>query len=992
MPSNNDDFQAHNFDTATALRYQQERITAQLSFARSLAEMHSEKKERWQQPLKEAQRLGQLAIDQGDIQHLVRSVRQAEAVLRPFAATAKQYTIYCVGHAHIDMNWQWSWPETVSVTIDSLTTVLRLMREFPGFKFSQSQASIYEILERYRADLLEEVRNRVQEGRWEVTASHWVESDKNLVNGESLCRHLLYTRAYMHALFGLEPEDVPIDWAPDTFGHAHSVPAYLVRGAVKYVYLHRPGAHGGQERPEAFWWAAADGSRVLVRNDMHNGYNGQIGPEIVPSCLLPFYHETGLPFAMFVYGVGDHGGGPTRRDLARLVDMDAWPVFPRVEFATARAFFERLESEGSRLSTLQEELNFEFTGCYTSQTLIKRANRLSENSLRDAETASLVALNLADVPYPAGQLVDRWRDHLFSHFHDILPGSGVHDTRTYAHGSFQAVTAFTGSAQTRALRAIAARICTDSLQGESQSVLGYNAARSMGAGAGKQAAEGGMSLFGMDSGGAEHPLVLFNTTDSERTEVVEAEIWDSGFGWEQSESPVVFSVRDAVGSEYPAQILEHGEYWGHRFQRIAFPVQVAGFGYATYVVTEHAREIDQSHADQACESETARQTGRVHVCRYAVFERGPEGLENEFLKLEVDPHSGGIAKLTDLVSGKNLAGNSTGESLLQFAVERARPMSAWQIEHTGPVTQPRVRQIKRVHNGPYKASLLVSMRVGQSDLNLTYELRAGDPKLYLHIQGLWLERGGEEIGTPLLRFCLPLRLRNARTIYETPFGALERCMPGGDEVPALRWAQVSGELDGQSASCVLYNDSKHGHSFCDDRLYLTLIRSSFAPDPLPEIGEHEIQLAVECFAGCPDPGSVAREAAAFTRSLKVISTDVHEGELPPRDQFLELDAGRAVLSCLKREENGDGVIARFYNPTAQGTDVELALHQSFGEVAEAREVDLLERELAAAPLRIRQNRVVLHVAAFAISTLRIRTKPEATNREASFGPAGLECR
>jgi alpha-mannosidase len=98
-----------------------------------------------------------------------------------------------------------------------------------------------------------------------------------MVGGESLCRHLLYTRAYMRRLFGLRPADVPIDWSPDTFGHSATAPTYLTRGGVKYLYLHRPGMQTAS-KPGAFWWEGPDGSRVLVRNDMELGYGGQIRP------------------------------------------------------------------------------------------------------------------------------------------------------------------------------------------------------------------------------------------------------------------------------------------------------------------------------------------------------------------------------------------------------------------------------------------------------------------------------------------------------------------------------------------------------------------------------------------------------------------------------------------------------------------------------------------------------------------------------------------
>ena len=331
------------------LDYLHQRLGAELSFARFLIRRNEERRNDWTKILSDVHETATKAAESGSAETLARAVNDAEAALEPLAADAKAHTIYCAGHAHIDMNWQWSWPETVSVTIDSMTTVLDLLERYPLFRFSQSQASIYRILEKYRPDILERIAACVSDGRFEVTASHWVECEKNIVSGESLCRHLLYTRQYMRELFGLEPEDVPIDWSPDTFGHAETVPTYLRAGGVRYLYLHRPGAHGEQPVPRAFRWYGPDGSFVFVKNDMHLGYNGAIRPDIADRSLVPFVDETGLPYALFVYGVGDHGGGPTRRDLERIIDMQTWPIFPKIEFSTVRTFYERLESDSERL-------------------------------------------------------------------------------------------------------------------------------------------------------------------------------------------------------------------------------------------------------------------------------------------------------------------------------------------------------------------------------------------------------------------------------------------------------------------------------------------------------------------------------------------------------------------------------------------------------------------------------------------------------------------
>ena len=176
------------------------RIRSQLRFAEHLAETEKRRAATWRARIEEAKAAAAaaLASETADLPELAA---QVEALLAPLADAAKARTVYLVGHAHIDMNWMWSWPETVAVTLDTFSTMLDLLTEFPDFHFSQSQASVYSIVERYAPELLPRIAAFVKEGRWEVTASHWVECEKNDVGGEALCRHVLYTLGMIASLF-----------------------------------------------------------------------------------------------------------------------------------------------------------------------------------------------------------------------------------------------------------------------------------------------------------------------------------------------------------------------------------------------------------------------------------------------------------------------------------------------------------------------------------------------------------------------------------------------------------------------------------------------------------------------------------------------------------------------------------------------------------------------------------------------------------------------
>ena len=938
-----------------------ERVDAELAFARSLTELHSSKAKSLNAAIAAAEKKAAEVFASADLAQMQKGVGAIEKLLAPAADLAKTYTIYCVGHAHIDMNWMWGWPETVSITNDTFTTVLKLMDEFPTFVFSQSQASVYTLVQQYNPALFDAIRQRVKEGRWEVTASHWVEGDRNMVSGESLTRHLLYTRRYFKEFFDLNPEDVQIDWSPDTFGHPLTVPMYLTRGGVKYVYLHRPGAMG-VKRPSAFWWQSPDGAKVLVRNDMANGYNGQLNPGIA-NPLVNFCKETGLAFTMFVYGVGDHGGGPTRRDLAMAVDMDTWPIFPNVKFARASDFYARLEKEGGKLPTLTCELNTELTGCFTTQALIKRCNRVAEHRLLDAETACTVAAAATGRPYPAKDLELAWRDTLFCHFHDILPGSNVHDSRTWMHGLFQKTIATTTMAETLALRELAMQVDTASgVVSEATPAISQRATLGAGVGWG---ADRNMLGHTDQAGGPVKPLVVFNPCAWDRAEVIEATIWsDSSMGQvtdEMRNRPL--SVYTPGGKLIPAQKLEHGNYWNHAFVRIAFPVKVPALGYATYTVVE-----------QPCDAitVTANQITSPHHCSYSMQDRRKEGIKNDFLEVQIDPETGGILRLDDKRNG--LSWN--GPWHLEYLLEKPHGMTAWVIDNAVKKETLQVLAIDRKLDNAYKATVDVRLKIRESEFTLTYELRAGDPMLYLHLKGTWFERGTPQTGVPTLHFTMPLSDMDSfpHGTYEIPFGAIERDTHEAEELPALNWAMVTGTNQKKPSGLLLLNDCKHGHWIDGNTFNLTLIRSAYEPDPLPDVGQHEIHLGLLPFSAKLSTSDAIRMGKSFNRPLRPVGTSLHSGKLPSQLAGVQMNDGNVLITTVKQAEEG-GVILHLVNPSTKDSIVAVTLNpQLLGEFSRAEEIDLLERPVKPSGAKLQKQTLSVKVKANAIACVKLTQK------------------
>ena len=240
---------------------------------------------------------------------------QAQAKLEVLKPWLQQFNIRIVGNSHIDMAWLWPWTETVEVVRNTFQSVLDLMREYPDFKFTMSSARTYEWMQEKYPDLFQQIEKRVKEGRWEIIGGMWVEPDLNMPDGESLVRQILVGKRYFQKNFGV---DVKIGWNPDSFGYNYQLPQIYKKSGMDYFVTQKLlWAHEFTTFPyKLFWWQAPDGSRLLTY--FPHDYAGGIDAEPLATDLsiwMPsIYGKTipDKPEMMHLYGVGDHGGGPTR--------------------------------------------------------------------------------------------------------------------------------------------------------------------------------------------------------------------------------------------------------------------------------------------------------------------------------------------------------------------------------------------------------------------------------------------------------------------------------------------------------------------------------------------------------------------------------------------------------------------------------------------------------------------------------------------------------
>ncbi len=949
-----------------------ERVRAELRFADQLCGAYPDMAEAWRALVLEAGQVIDAGLRQGtaDVERLTA---EAEAILAPLCESAKQYTLLCIGHAHIDMNWQWSWPETVALTNDTFQTMLALMDEFPGFIFSQSQASVYAAIEKFNPAMFEQIRQRVREGRWEVIASQWVEGDTNMASGESISRHLLYTRAYFEEKFGLRPEDVRIDFEPDTFGHPATLPTILARGGVRYYY-HCRGSRG----PHLYWWVGSDGSRLLTLNDiqwyMHfdSGRRIAVGPNMAYP-LMDFAAATGLRVMPVLYGVGDHGGGPTRRDLRKLLEMDTWPIYPHLEFSTLHRFYEIAESEAVDLPEITGERNFIFDGCYTSQARQKEANRHGENLLYASEAAATLGYVLAGVAYPQDNLVEAWRHLLFDQFHDILPGSGVRSTRHFALGHAQDTQAAAGMARSNALRALARRVDTETLRGQFADggvLRAYKdemeAGIALGAGVGNSAGTGGESAFSMTRT-SDRAYLIFNPLAFERTEVIRVKLWDTQL------DPAMLVVTSEETEPQAVQVLGNGTYAGHAYTEVVFPVTVPALGYRTVCVSDRGPEFRFPVPDDLGLWDGLGGAARTREPRDTT-------LENEFLRLRVDPASGAVVSLTDKRTGHEYVEPGAPLGVLEMCREANEGMSAWvigQFMERTPILQG--GRLVKVHAGPHVETLRWSCSVGETALMLEISLARGIPRVDFQLQVDWREVGDRQRGIPHLRVCFPMALETPIARFEVPFGSIQRDLFRGEEVPAQRWVDLSNAT---GPGMTLVNTSKYGFNVEGTSLNMTLLRTSTEPDPLPDLGDHVISYALIPHGPDWAEGEMTREGEAFNVPPVVTSCDFHEGDLPPAASLIEVTPQNVRLVALKKEEGvaphdvtsvgGGAFVLRLVE--VEGRDTEARVQFApflIVDQEQAFEVDILERSAETNTARLEGDVLRVPVPAYGITTVRV---------------------
>lgn len=383
------------------------------------------------------------------------SVHQADDLLNEAVDKMDKHSLVhvtCVGHTHIDMAWLWRLKHTHEKASRSFSTVLRMMEMFPEYVFLQTQPQIYQYIKEDFPEIYQGIKEKIKEGRWEADGAMWVEADCNLTSGESLTRQILLGSKFIKDEFG---KDVQYVWLPDVFGYSWALPQILKKSGIDMFMTTKISWNQYNRMPhDTFKWKGMDGTEILTHfittpepwnepGSWFYTYNGLLTAKTVKGVWEAYSEKEMNQDLLISYGYGDGGGGVNRDLLERRRRLDKMPGLPSLKTGRAADYFaglkEKVKNTSHYVHTWDGELYLEYhRGTYTSQGYNKRMNRKMELLYRRAEWLTAMQGIFAGDMKQAEQdtLRDGWHLILTNQFHDIIPGSSIHDVYEDCHKDY----------------------------------------------------------------------------------------------------------------------------------------------------------------------------------------------------------------------------------------------------------------------------------------------------------------------------------------------------------------------------------------------------------------------------------------------------------------------------------------------------------------------------------------------------------------------------
>ena len=792
-------------------------------------------------------------------------------------ANAKR-RIHLLCNAHIDPVWLWEWEEGAAAALSTFRTAAELCEEFDGFVFNHNEVTLYKWVEEYEPALFRHIRDLVRRKKWHIMGGWYLQPDCNMPAGESFVRQILLGKRYFREKFGVEPTTA-INFDP--FGHTRGLVQILARSGYDSYLFCRPGQEDCPLPADDFVWVGYDGSEV-IGSRVVGWYNSGLGMACEKIKERMKNHPP-RAFSLLLWGVGDHGGGPSRIDLQRISRLARKAKDFEIIHSTPEAYFREFAGARAQLPKYDRDLNPWAVGCYTSMARIKQKHRRLENELYAVEKMAATAACQGLMEYPAADLHEALCDLMVGEFHDCLPGSSIQPVEEASLRLFDHGLEILSRIRARAFFALA--------QGQPGAKPG------------------------------EIPILVYNPHPFPVRTIIECEFQLADVNWkDQFTLPTVFRNGRPVPSQPEKEFSNLALDWRKRVVFLAelAPSQMNRFDCRTEVLPRKPRPALKERNG----------TIRFRTAELDVMVNTRTGLIDRYRVRGVD-YVGRNAFQPLVIADNEDPWGMTTQSFRKV-VGRFRLMSRRDGARFSGVRADTLPSVRVIEDGSVRSVVEAVLSWGDSFICQRYKLPKQGTEIEIETRVHWNEKNR------MLKLSVPTVCRNAAYLGQTAYGVGE--LPSnGNEAVAQKWVAVVSKTDNMALTCI--NEGCYGSDFFNGELRLTLLRSpAYSGHPffdrvivpqdryLPRIDQGERVLRF-WFNGGPvrrrleaiDREALVRNETPFALSFFPAGT----GRKPKAGPMLS--DGCVQLAACKKAEDGPDLIVRLFEPTGKPRSTVLSL-------------------------------------------------------------------
>ncbi len=681
-------------------------------------------------------------------------------------------TVHLLCNSHIDPVWLWRWEEGAAEALSTFRAAADFCEEYNGFVFNHNEAILYEWVEEYEPALFERIRRLVKAGRWHIMGGWYLQPDCNMPSGESFVRQILLGKRYFRSRFDV---DITTGVNLDPFGHSRGLVQILARSGYDSYLFCRPPRDDCPAPDDAFTWVGFDGSQITATLASAHYNSAPGGARSKVEAWLRLHPDR--PCSLLAWGVGNHGGGPSRRDLddlaALIRDISDFDII----HSTPERYFDDLHGRGVDLSPLPRDLNPWAVGCYTSMMGLKEKHRRLENALFMTEKMATTAALHGLMPYPRADLRDAGRDLATSEFHDALPGSSIEPVEDATIQLLDHGLEILDRVKARAFFALCA---------------------------GQPLAHDGAL-----------PILVYNPHPYKFRTIIECELQPQ---WPHGTDGYLQPTVSQGSRTLPTQPEKpHSNINEDHRKRVVFRATLK----PSCVNRFDCRLRMQASPPRI----TLRQpTRQIHfkTADLDVIINSRTGLMDRYRVRGVDYLKPGAFRPLVMFDNADPWG-MTVQSFRKLA-GRFTLMSARQASELSAVAADSMPAVRIIEDGPVRTVVEAMFTYGRSYICQRYKLPREGTEFEIDTRVHWCEKDS------MLKLSIPTTIAAARCLGQVAYGTTE-FPPDGREVVAHKWvASISRDSD-MALTCI--NDAVHGFDFSNDELRLSLLRSpAYAAHPV----------------------------------------------------------------------------------------------------------------------------------------------------------------